>query len=395
MNESDQLAAPIQRQAGVGFADFTVIRRFPKIAATAVASLQGDPKVQCAIETLVAQIIAGERVDTSVMARPTPFWSRYLDGLAQATWAELPFFDIEFLFYHAMNSLAGHFDEGTDVFRIVRREAREVALEALARASFDMKAGIAQAVWLALLANEADYSQLVTGRGDASTWAERMVVDARPELLAALANPVRVTAPIHLIADNAGAELLADLVLCDTLLASSEKSHIVLHCKPWPMFVSDALPEDVDGSIDALRAHTSSDLRALGLRLHEARATNRLRVENHVAWGEPRHFDALDAGLVDALQTARVVIAKGDLNYRRFLGDRAWPAETPESMASRTVPFVAFALRVLKSETLVGVPSDVATRAAAANPDWRTNGSYALVQRLGHDHRAANDAITE
>ncbi|WP_394845477.1 protein-glutamate O-methyltransferase family protein [Pendulispora brunnea] len=386
MRDLDQLAAPIRRDTGAGFAEFTVTRRFPKIAATAAAALAGQPAVQRAIEALVTRIIAGDRVDTSVMARPTPFWSRYLDkldGLAQATWAELPFFDIEFLFYHAMNSMAGHFHEGTDVFRTVRHDAREAALAALARAPFEMKEPLAQAVWLALLANEADYSQLVTGRGDASTWSDRLVVDARAELLDAIAAPADAAAPIHLILDNAGAELLADLVLTDALLSSSDDARIVLHAKPWPMFVSDALVEDVHASIDALRAHASQHLRALGDRLDGGRTTGRLRVESHVAWGEPRHFDALDAELVDALQRARVVISKGDLNYRRFLGDRAWPVDTSASVASRSVPFVAFALRVLKCEVLVGVPAAVATRAAASNPAWQTDGTYALVQRMG------------
>jgi Damage-control phosphatase ARMT1-like domain len=78
-----------------------------------------------------------------------------------------------------------------------------------------------------------------------------------------------------------------------------------------------------------------------------------------------------------------VVMSKGDLNYRRFVGDRAWPADTPVAVAAGAVPFASYALRVLKSDAVAGVEPGVVARAAAADPDWRTDGSFALVQRLG------------
>jgi uncharacterized protein with ATP-grasp and redox domains len=385
MNELVSLPPPIVRAPG-GFADFTVARRFPKIGATAIGGVPERDELRPRIEALVAAIVAGDEINTNWLEQPTPFWSRYVGELRGARWNDLPFFDIEFVFYLALNSLAGRFRDGTDVFRDTRRGALQSAISVLAAQGWSSSWSLADAIWFALVGNEADYSQLANQRNHASAWEETMVVDQRPELLDELAQTSNSTAPVHVIADNAGPELVADLVLADALLARSDEERLVLHCKPWPMFVSDALVEDVQMSIDALRACASRSLRATGERLQLALASTRLRLEAHCAWGEPRHFDALGDELSASLRAARVVIAKGDLNYRRFVGDRDWPAETPTSIGSQGVPFRAYALRVLKSDALVGVPHDIARRAAARNPSWRTDGSHALVQRLGSEN---------
>lgn len=384
-------APPILRRRGAGFADFTVTQRFPKIAASVSSVLDDHRDAQRAIDALVKDVVAGAPIDSASLRRPTPFWERYLSERQSATWFELPFFDVEFLFYHALNSIAGYFERGIDVFRDARREARLEALAGLP--SLPMRAweaagqpgsdDIAAALRLALLGNEADYSQLTVSHSQPSPWNERIVVDERDALLARLSRRAQGDGTIHLITDNAGPELLADLLLADTLLRFGSTTSLVVHCKPWPMFVSDALPEDVERSVEQLRSHSNEVGRIVGQRLQQALAGGRLRIQSHAGWGEPRHFDALDADLSAALCAASVVIAKGDLNYRRFVGDRDWPIGTPTAVGSGAVPFTAFALRVLKSEALVGIAPEVAARAAATSPSWRTDGSHALVQLVG------------
>ncbi len=378
------------RTPGRGFPDFTITRRFPPIAATAIAAIEAagdrDGARRRAIERVVADIVAGGRIDMTVLRRATSFWDRTIDGLAGASWAELPFFDTEFVLYHALNSIAGWFEAGTDVFRAVRGQALDAAVAALAGSRLEEARDpwapelLTDAVWLALLGNEADYSQLAAGASERSSWSDRLVVDQRAALHGALSR-FPPGAPVHLIADNAGPELVADLVLADLLLR--REARVVVHCKPWPMFVSDALIEDVRASIDALAALPEGPAQAIGARLRRARDEGRLDVTQHTAWGEPRHYDDLPVDLTAALRTAQIIVAKGDLNYRRFVGDRAWPVETPASVAAAGVPFAGYALRVLKSDAVVGVAPETAARAAARSPDWRTNGSHAAVQRLG------------
>jgi len=380
MTTADIEAPPIMRRPGGGFADFTVTRRFPKIAGAVVDTLGGEPRARRAIEALVADIIAGAPLARSLLPAVTPFFERYLADRRDATWLDLPFFDLEFVFYLALNAIAGFFDGGPDIFRGARREAREAALGALSAAT--VNATLDDRLWLALLGNEADLSQLSKSDPHASPWSERLVVDERPALLDRLAHPRPGGGAIHLLADNAGTELLADLLLVDAVLGLGDRQ-VVVHCKPWPMFVSDALPEDLVATIEGLRAHLADPARAAGARLRSALDDGRLHARTNTAWGEPRHFDDLDADLTGVLADAALVLAKGDLNYRRFTGDRDWPIATPAAVATGAVPFQAFALRVLKSDTLVGVTPAAAARATTLSASWRTDGTHALVQRLG------------
>ena len=366
-------APPILRQPGSGFADFTVTRRLPKIASGVVDALGGASRARRAIEALVADIIAGAPLDRSPLPPVTPFFDRYLADRRGATWLDLPFFDLEFVFYLALNAIAGYFEGGPDIFQAARREAREAALRTLPAGTAPVDLG--ERLWAALLGNEADLSQMFKADPHASPWRDRLVVDERPALLDRLAH-LRPRAAIHILADNAGTELLADLLLVDALLSEGDR-RVVIYCKPWPMFVSDALIEDVGATVEGLRAHPA------GARLRAALDDGRLQAHRHPNLGEPRHFDHLDADLTAGLAGADLVLAKGDLNYRRFTGDRDWPIDTPAAVASRAVPFEAFALRVLKSDTLVGATPAAAARATTLSASWRTDGTHALVQRLG------------
>lgn len=380
MRRLSRAASPIRRVAG-GFADFTITRRFPKIATAVLAEFSGRTEAR-QIERLADDVIGGGPIDAYTLECPTPFWTRYVDELRGASWGELPFFDLEFVFYHAINSIAGSFTGGLDVFRRTRLDALQGAIASLTLVKA-LPTNLPDAVWLALTGNEADYSQLAPGRAVPTNWSDAMVVDERVQLLAELNRTADPHEPVHIIADNAGPELLADLVLADVLLRRAEDERLVMHCKPWPMFVSDALVADVHVSVEALRASTSDALVTTGERLDRALASGRLRAEAHVAWGEPRHFDELDSDLISQLRESRAVVAKGDLNYRRFVGDCDWPTDTPAAIASRGVPFRAYALRVLKSDALVGVAPEVTASAAARNAAWRTDGSRTLIQRLG------------
>ncbi len=372
----------IKRIRGQGFVDYTITRRLPKILANIEAQLEGQTA-----QTMLQAIITGSPIDTTIFARPTAYWNNYLDQLSGLTWDNLPFFDLEFLFYHGLNSIAGYFDTGVDVFHQARQRA-------LAEAIPDLATGLDQISTLsgldllratilgALFANEADYSQLITSRGDSSLWHKRILLDESEQWLSSLQqNPKE--GDIHIIVDNAGHELCWDLVMVDALLKLFNNIRVVIHVKPWPMFVSDALFIDVEKTINTFLSNTLSDnMRLVGQRLKAVMECNRLRIQAEADWGEPKHFNALDQTIEITLSNSISVISKGDLNYRRLVQDLQWPMKTPVDIAAAGVPFNAFALRVLKSDALVGLESSVAETAAAQFSDWRTRGHFAVMQLL-------------
>lgn len=377
----------IRRIHGRGFVDYTITQRLPKILSDIAAPLNSREKLAAA-HALLQAITTGNYIDTNIFSRPTIYWEEYLNKLDGTTWNDLPFFDLEFLFYHGVNSIAGYFDSGVDVFQPTRKAALNDALPAVesslekisALSAIDLLHAV---IHCALFANEADYSQLITTQSESQQRRDRILIDETAELIDCLKNMPDQTATLHLIADNAGPELCWDLVMVDAILECFGSINIVLHVKPWPMFVSDALRDDVEGTIHRfINKGLSDQISLIGKRLENAIQADRLQIQDENDWGEPRHFNALDASLTSALCDAIAVISKGDLNYRRFVQDRQWPAETPAPLATAGVPFKAFALRVLKSDAVVGVKPSIVCKASAERRDWRTCGHFAVVQRL-------------
>ena len=72
-----------------------------------------------------------------------------------------------------------------------------------------------------------------------------------------------------------------------------------------------------------------------------------------------------------------LTLFKGDLNYRRLVGDRAWPPSTPFADAVSYFPGPVAALRTLKSEVVTGVEASLV---ADLPPSWRTDCGHGLMQ---------------
>ncbi|MBC7268408.1 MAG: DUF89 family protein, partial [Streptomyces sp.] len=71
---------------------------------------------------------------------------------------------------------------------------------------------------------------------------------------------------------------------------------------------------------------------------------------------------------------------KGDLNYRRLVGDRYWPPTSSFSDLVEHFPAPLVALRTLKSDLAVGIPDDRLALLEAHEPGWRTDGTHAVLQ---------------
>ena len=363
---------PISAYAAGSFASFTVRERLPRILEGVQGQLGADPRWQA----LRDGVVSGGALDLRLFAAETAYWRYKLATLAGKTWREQSFFELEFLFYLAVRSIADDLRPGFDVFAAQRREALAQALPDVARKveAADVQ-DLQTAVLLALIGNEADLSQL------GSAAQSSISRDERPALLERLRSSDG-SAPVHVLADNAGSELCFDLVLADALLAARSGA-VVMHLKPRPMFVSDALPADVDESIAGFeRLAPRTELKQIGERLRAALRDGRLVLCAPLDWAEPRHMNALEAELSASLSAAALVLAKGDLNYRRFFEDRAWPPDTPIAQASVASGMHAFALRVLKSDVIAGIDKTHVSHLFTVDAAWRSNGTRSIVQRV-------------
>jgi hypothetical protein len=131
--------------------------------------------------------------------------------------------------------------------------------------------------------------------------------------------------------------------------------------------------------VGALAARGDAASAAAG-RLRAAAREGALAVRTHWFWTTPFSFHHLPPDLVAQIRESTFVLLKGDLNYRRLLGDVWWPPTADFGDATAYLPAPVGVLRTLKSDVIAGLPADVATRLERDEPGWRTSGRYAVLQ---------------
>ena len=171
-----------------------------------------------------------------------------------------------------------------------------------------------------------------------------------------------------------------DLLLAAYLLSSRVARRVALHLKPHPTYVSDATVQDVLDAIRSMRQSPGQDVRAAGLLLDEWLARHRLVLKPDYFWTLPHPAWDMPARLRRKLAGARLVISKGDANYRRLLGDRHWPFTTPFEQAVGYFPASLLALRASKSNVLVGLQPGQAEALAERDAGWVYSGRWGMIQ---------------
>jgi hypothetical protein len=169
-----------------------------------------------------------------------------------------------------------------------------------------------------------------------------------------------------------GTELAIDLALVDALLHHGFP-RVFMHVKAHPTYVSDTTVPDVWWFLRTLAKHDHG-FASLAGRTASAIEAGRLRLapdffwnSGHPLWDMPLRLSALFAG-------ASLVILKGDVNYRRMVGDAIWPEDTPFAAATDYFPAPLAALRTMKSDSVVGLPPGMGEALEREEPGWRNNG---------------------
>ena len=153
---------------------------------------------------------------------------------------------------------------------------------------------------------------------------------------------------VDIVLDNAGFELYVDLILAGYLLSAGLATTVVLHPKSIPWFVSDVLPTDFASLLTALADPRSfyetpteedtlqgvepprlseAEVGELGFLFAEwsrFHAEGQLVLRPNRVWTGPGSFWRLPGeagGLVEDLREGELVVFKGDLNYRKLVGD--------------------------------------------------------------------------
>lgn len=188
----------------------------------------------------------------------------------------------------------------------------------------------------------------------------------------------------YIFLDNAGTELLSDLWLACNLIEHAVVQKVVFLTKQFPIFVSDALPVDIDYTIQWIQQQATSKHPPAVKELADLWTfyvkEGKWIVKPHVYFSLPFEYSDMPKDLYDELkEEAAFIISKGDANYRRILGDRAWPLQTPFSQVASYFPAPLMALRKLKADIGCGIPLQRQQEAENQDSSWMTNGKWGVL----------------
>jgi hypothetical protein len=385
------LPPPLLTSEPGSFAYRTFEVRVPAIIQEAVELNSFPDDIRRALEGLRAEVLQGAIRGLREAAPDRWFWDQAVRPYVGRTWLDVPWYWAEAFVYRRLIEATHYFQpgpwQGFDPYGAKKQtewqpEAAPQAVNAtLLALPDDRQARFETLLHASLWGNRTDLSYNVAAQlGDTLQHG-----DERANLLVDDAGRVweflhkRPRRRLIVVADNAGTELLMDLALVDFLLGEGLVEQVSFHLKQQPFFVSDTMPRDVEAGLAAL-PRGGQAARALGERIREHLARGRLQLSTHWFYVTSLFHFQLPDDLRAELAAADLVIFKGDVNYRRLLGDAHWPPTTSFAQATAYFPAPLAALRTCKGELIVGLAEGEAERLQAEDPEWMVNGRRGLVQ---------------
>ena len=333
----------------------TMAKRIPMIVRNAADGF--DSETVTRLDAISRAISAGAPMVVDLSNWPFSGWEDFPQRVNGRRIADASFFDFEFWMYFRILEAVRFAETRADPFRTTKHRDLDRHLkwadEALSRVTT-----FADGLRMSLDANAHDLSQIGSPTG-------------RYELgRAALDIQAPSVQRLNIIADNFGGEFVADLVLA--VVAAEAGIEVVLHVKQLPMFVSDVTADDVTILFDRLPKD------GFGKRLQTAVQRGGIHTAAHAFWSAPRFFDRLP---VEELgQGAGVLnVLKGDLNFRRAIGDVSVRVETSFQDLAVLPAAPLLSLRSIKSYCLAGM-SDWPK--GLSRTDFPMDGSIVAVQQV-------------
>lgn len=300
------------------------------------------------------------------------------------TWGDTEWFFAEHFVYRHIVEIVDWFRQGRDPFAPKKREEYEspslwntLAAALLMRESeLPVEDKLLEMFYRDLWGNSIDLSFAQAMSHGATRSQSDLILDHATAAVEYLSLQ-REVGRVDLLLDNTGTELALDLALVDMLLDGWALT-ITLHVKQHPTFVSDAIRSDVLDFLAILRARKNPLERALGDRLSAAVQEGVIDIRPDWFWNSS-HYLWEKRDLAALFGDSSLVIVKGDMNYRRMLGDAIWEPTIPFRQAVDYMPAPVLALRTMKSDVIVGLPPGMAETLTSADPDWHTNGRRGMI----------------
>ncbi|XP_046988387.1 damage-control phosphatase ARMT1-like [Schistocerca americana] len=403
---------PLSARFRQSFAYFSMTSRNPDILEHTMASLRESPPGGADVETLckeLSQLLEEMRGDASwpqltSTAGDAALWNKLLRAAGCACsrhWLTAPWIVAESYMYRRVRqateaSALADPAQPPDPFLPVKQKTFAAGMPAIqALAEWMAEAGtsredLSRLLKTATRANAADLSlsagvvldqdelTAITAPSD-----DAFIADQSETVWTVLQSGAGCVT-VDLVCDNMGYELFADLCLAQ-LLTTLGATRVRIHLKAHPYYVSDATMDDLQYLLEQLTTGDAPE----AARLLAVDWKGRLQdggpwiASAEYFWTLPLTYDRMpkeDPKLYAELQESALAIFKGDVNFRKLVGDLRWPVETRLEHAVRGFrPCPMAALRTIKSETAVGLKPGQEKQLDASQPGWMTSGQLALI----------------
>eukprot|EP00668_Euglena_longa_P017455 GGOE01021865.1.p1 GENE.GGOE01021865.1~~GGOE01021865.1.p1 ORF type:complete len:563 (-),score=149.39 GGOE01021865.1:290-1753(-) len=392
------------------FCFLTMEKRMPAIARDVIADNPFlTPSQAAAVEELARELENGghgicrevERFKTGSTApwKAAGYERSLFDKFAPylgKEWRDTPWLHGEIYFYHRILEATGWFEHKKDIFSVPKMKSLNLSEKSMITLTSavvddghvkvaDQPAMLDKLIHSCLWGNKVDLCLFkVDDFSDSGVQSKgkdaNVMTDNTADIVQHLES-LKGKGQVDFILDNFGYELFTDLVLTYFLLEYNWAEKVVLHCKMQPYYVSDALEDDVAFMLDHLIALGAESSKVIGETLKRFHDSGRLQWTSHLYWMAPMEFCDMPEDVRLQLSKSQLVFVKGDLNYRRLVGDRLWPYTTPLPTAVSHFPTAVAALRTNKSEVLVGVDAEALAYAKSKEPGkWLVSGNFGVIQ---------------
>ncbi|XP_050325028.1 damage-control phosphatase ARMT1-like isoform X1 [Bactrocera neohumeralis] len=206
-------------------------------------------------------------------------------------------------------------------------------------------------------------------------------------------------AVVEFVCDNAGYELFTDFVLADYLIKSKLVEKVRFNLKAIPWFVSDATINDLNWTLYYLQNHSIPILKEYGERWQELLNDKKFEIAPlDYFWTSPYEYYRMcniNPELYQKLSESRLVIFKGDLNYRKLIGDFSWSCTEQFITCLRGfLPTDFVSLRTVKADLICGLLEGQAEKVFELDQNWMTTGEYGTIQFISKPTIYDKAAIT-
>ena len=373
------------------FAEKTIAERKPSIIKQILLDFDYTPTIRKSLLDYKNEIAEGLIKPLRENASDKEIWDRELKPWKGKTWFEVPWLLAEAYFYRRVLETTHYFQpgpyQGSDPFqRLKTKEMLDglVVFEELyphltELASLEgFKAFCIKALW----GNRGDLSHTEDSLDPSmETQSHHIILDDTNMAYQYLTAKQPVS--VAYFFDNVGKELFFDIALIDFLLNSGLAVTVSCFLKNQPFFVSDAMPKDFFKTIELMRVSEDMSIQRLSERIQKHLRSEHLTIEAPPFMTQPQMYHELPEVLREQVATHDIAILKGDVNYRRLMGDRHWPPKTPVEVAGGYFPTTFMSLRTLKAEMVVGLTDAILDKVKSeSDPDWLINGQRGVITFL-------------